>query len=210
MTHYLLSTLIMLTMLGSTVSIDYSDLERFTLCSDTLGLSADEIGSNYRRHDDVDKHAFTFFKDSLVTILPDQDSLRAPNFTFKDSTGQSFQLEDYRGQVVYLSFWASWCGACKKSFKNHNAIRKTLSDVGVVFINVSIDQDPHKWISSLRQHNYINHVNVRAEDLNQVNMQYGLSKIPSFHIIDKQGQFVFMSDDANRDVVGEFRQWVEN
>jgi len=66
-------------------------------------------------------------------------------FLFACTAGaDELQLEKYRGQVVYLDFWASWCSPCKDSFPWLNQLQKKYHDKGVVVIGINLDTDRAK------------------------------------------------------------------
>ena len=133
----------------------------------------------------------------------------APDFVFSTSDGLTTALSDLEGKVVYLSFWASWCGPCKKNFQKYHGLRTQLEAEGVVLLNISLDKDKDKWAAALDKFSYINGTNGHAADLNAVKASYRVSKVPDYHIIDKSGQFVYLSDKPGRDIVAEFREWLK-
>ena len=63
----------------------------------------------------------------------------APNFSLRDMNGKQVSLEDYRGQVVLLNFWATWCGPCKVEMPHLQAMYTDFSDKGFVVLAVSTD-----------------------------------------------------------------------
>lgn len=132
----------------------------------------------------------------------------APDISFVTMAGETKKLSDYKGQVVYLSLWASWCGPCRKNFAKYNSIRKHLKSKGVVLLNVSIDKNSENWEETIESLPYINGINALASDIPQVQRDYDISKIPDYHIINKAGNFVYLSDDANRDIIMEFEKWI--
>jgi thiol-disulfide isomerase/thioredoxin len=61
----------------------------------------------------------------------------APDFSFTYESGESAKLSDYRGQVVFINFWASWCGPCMQEMPDINELRQAYPDVVILEINVS-------------------------------------------------------------------------
>ncbi len=65
---------------------------------------------------------------------------KVPNFSWKDGTGKTFDLDTYRGKVTLINFWATWCGPCKMELPDLIAISKEMSNRGVKIIGVSTDR----------------------------------------------------------------------
>jgi thiol-disulfide isomerase/thioredoxin len=70
----------------------------------------------------------------------------APDFTAKDITGKDVKLSDFRGKVVLLNFWASWCGVCKTEKPSLNAMASEMASGDFVVIALASD---HKWEDAL-------------------------------------------------------------
>ena len=128
----------------------------------------------------------------------------APAFSLENVDGQSVALADFSGQVVYLSFWASWCQPCIKGFKNSEAIRIKLNKQGVVLINIGIDKDPAKWKKTMERIPMPG-LNLYGGQDNQLKIDYELSKLPAYYIVNKKGEFAYLSDRTDRDIYAEFR-----
>ncbi len=127
----------------------------------------------------------------------------APNFSMVDIEGKEIELKDLRGKVVYLSFWASWCGPCIKGFNKYDDTRRQLEELGVLILNVSIDSNKEAWKKGLQTipttgENYF------AADQSRLKLDYEISSIPLYHIIDKYGHFRYLSDEIDRDIIAEF------
>jgi peroxiredoxin len=69
---------------------------------------------------------------------------KAPDFTLKDLSGNTVSLKDYRGQIVLLDFWATWCVPCRKSIPELVELRKKYKSKEWVIFGLSID-DPESW-----------------------------------------------------------------
>jgi thiol-disulfide isomerase/thioredoxin len=78
---------------------------------------------------------------SIIAAVATASAARIPDFTFTTDHGP-LRLEDLRGKVVYLDYWASWCGPCRETFPFMNELQARYRDKDFVVIAVSIDKDP--------------------------------------------------------------------
>ena len=132
----------------------------------------------------------------------------APDFSYVDLSGSQEHLSELRGEVVYISFWASWCEPCLRNFKKYKAIRSQLLAEGVILLNVTIDKTEDLWQKSLAIQD-IDGINVRASDINKLHAQYELSSIPLYEIVNRPGELVYLPDDPNRSIIDAFKGWLE-
>src|SRR5205807_6899132 len=65
---------------------------------------------------------------------------RAPSFALPTAAGDSVSLEHMRGRVVYVDFWASWCGPCRRSFPWMNEMQRRYGDRGLTIVGVNVDK----------------------------------------------------------------------
>lgn len=134
---------------------------------------------------------------------------KAPDFEFIHEKGEQKSLSDYEGEVVYVAFWASWCGPCISNFKKYNAMRKTLEEKGVVLLNVSLDRKKKDWEKALKNYTFLNGENVHVTELRKVMELYQLSTIPEYVILNKKMELVSLSQEKGRDIVADFEQWLK-
>jgi len=109
----------------------------------------------------------------------------APAFTIHDDS-QTVSLSQYRGQVVLLNFWASWCPPCIEELPSLMALHRQLP--GLVILGVSIDAEPQAYRNFLLEY-HVDFPTVR--DPSQAVMQsYGTEQIPESYLIDPSGRIV--------------------
>jgi peroxiredoxin len=63
----------------------------------------------------------------------------APDFVLKSLAGPNLRLSEYRGEVVMVTFWASWCGECRGQLKDFNDIAVAYGDAGLTILSVNLD-----------------------------------------------------------------------
>jgi peroxiredoxin len=115
---------------------------------------------------------------------PSRIGQNAPEFTVQDSD-RSVTLSQYRGQVVVLNFWATWCPPCVEEMPSLVEMQRRMKPKGITVIAVSMDVDRGAYNQFLKEHN-VNLLTVR--DPNQKsNTLYGTFKFPETYIIDRNG-----------------------
>jgi peroxiredoxin len=108
----------------------------------------------------------------------------APDFTVKDAD-RTVTLSQYRGQVVVLNFWASWCAPCVEETPSLVRMQERVRDKGVIVLGVSIDEDDAAYHRFLKNFN-INFITVRDPE-QVVSGKYGTTGWPETFVIDRQG-----------------------
>ncbi|HYU46723.1 MAG TPA: TlpA disulfide reductase family protein [Terriglobales bacterium] len=108
----------------------------------------------------------------------------APDFTVQDSD-HKVSLSQFRGQVVVLNFWATWCPPCVEETPSLVRMQSRMKDKGVVVLAVSIDVDNDAYHKFLKDYS-VNMVTVRDEDQKAASL-YGTHGWPESYIIDRSG-----------------------
>jgi peroxiredoxin len=115
----------------------------------------------------------------------------APDFTLSDASGKSVRLSDFRGQVVLLNFWATWCGPCKVEIPWFVEFQRVYRDAGFAVLGVSMDQDGWKSVRPYIEEKKINYrVMVGGDEIAQI--YGGLQYLPATLMIDKAGRIAVM------------------
>jgi cytochrome c biogenesis protein CcmG, thiol:disulfide interchange protein DsbE len=108
----------------------------------------------------------------------------APDFTVQDSD-HKVTLSQFRGQVVVLNFWATWCPPCVEETPSLVRMQARLKDKGVVVLAVSIDADDAAYHKFLKEYG-VNMVTVRDE-AQKASSLYGTFGWPESYVIDRNG-----------------------
>ncbi|GMQ92524.1 MAG: TlpA disulfide reductase family protein [Gammaproteobacteria bacterium] len=113
----------------------------------------------------------------------------APDFTLPSYKGGSIRLADLRGKVVYVDFWASWCGPCRKSFPWMNAMHKRYGTKGLVIVAVNLDREAALANQFLKELPPDFHV--VFDPRGDVAKRYGIPGMPSSYIVDRNGRIQY-------------------
>src|SRR5690242_3883661 len=115
----------------------------------------------------------------------------APAFTLKDSEGKEVHLADYKGKVVLLDFWATWCGPCRIEIPWFTDMERQKKNQGFAVLGVSMDDDGWKVVKPFMSEMKINYRVLLGND--QIAKDYGgLDALPTTFIIDREGKIVFV------------------
>jgi peroxiredoxin len=110
----------------------------------------------------------------------------APSFTLQDLNGKTVSLSDFKGKVVVLDFWATWCPPCVKEIPHFIALYEQYKDQGFAMVGISVDREGIGVVSSFAQKHQINYPILMA-DGQVANAYGGITGIPTTFVIDSAG-----------------------
>jgi peroxiredoxin/uncharacterized protein (DUF4415 family) len=115
----------------------------------------------------------------------------APDLEFVDEAGKKVKLSSFRGKVVLIDFWASWCRPCRMENPNVVAAYNKYKDKGFTVVSISQDQDLTKWQAAIKQDGLIWPNHFADRKINGVaSMTYNIEYIPKTYLLDKNGKIV--------------------
>ncbi|NQX53051.1 AhpC/TSA family protein [Pedobacter panaciterrae] len=115
----------------------------------------------------------------------------APNFTQKDVNGKLVSLSDYKGKLVLVEFWASWCSPCRAESPNLLKQYAAFKGKGFEILGVSVDGDKVKWLDAIKKDGL---TWTQVSDLkgwdNDARKVYGISGVPANFLISPEGKII--------------------
>ncbi|MBI9033845.1 MAG: TlpA family protein disulfide reductase [Bacteroidales bacterium] len=112
----------------------------------------------------------------------------APNFTLKDPNNKDISLIDFRGDIILVEFWASWCGICQDKSDDILALYNQYHPMGFDILGVSIDENKTEWLSAIEEDGLIyNNVITTNGVQSEVPTTYGIQGVPTMILIDENG-----------------------
>jgi peroxiredoxin len=136
--------------------------------------------------------AMSFFTGNAPPAVPPSGYIRkedrklAPDFVLDDASGQPVKLSDFRGKVVLLNFWATWCIPCAAEIPWFIDFQKEHESDGLVTLGVSLDEDGWKIVKPYIGTHQINYrVMLGNDDVAQL---YNATSLPTTMIIDRSGR----------------------
>ena len=113
----------------------------------------------------------------------------APDFTLTNIAGQQVSLSQYRGKIVVLNFWATWCPPCREEMPSMEALYQKYKDQGLVMLAVNVDENGESAVKKfLMKTPYSFPILLDSENVAQ-NI-YGVFRFPESFIIDREGVIV--------------------
>lgn len=120
-------------------------------------------------------------------IISESERKPAFNFALKDAEGSIVHLADYKGKVVLLDFWATWCGPCRSETRWLIELSKKYADAGLVVVGVSMDDDGWPAVKAYVAKTGISYPIVLGNK--SISGQFGkLDALPVAHFLDRENR----------------------
>lgn len=136
----------------------------------------------------------------------------APPFSLVTASGETIALSSLRGRVVYVDFWASWCGPCRYSFPWMNEMQQRYGERGLSIVAVNVDRQRADATRFLTAHPA--RFTVVYDDQGATPESFGVKAMPSSYLVDPQGKIVDVefgfTDDRARALENRIRALVTN
>jgi peroxiredoxin len=125
-----------------------------------------------------------------MTVDAGELSGPAPNFSLMSRSGEQVSLEDFKGQVVMINFWATWCGPCRREMPHLEALHQRYSSLGFTLLGINVEDDTRGVEKFLRETPVS--FEVLYDPTNKVSALYDVIAMPSTVMVDREGNLRFM------------------
>lgn len=123
-----------------------------------------------------------------ASLLLKEHPVAPPPIRFSDQDGRSLGPEDFKGRVVVLDFWATWCAPCRAEFPDLDRLQDRFKDKGLVVVAVSIDRNGARVVDQFFDELKIGHLGKYFDPASKGPLALGLAGLPTTLILDRQGR----------------------
>jgi peroxiredoxin len=120
-------------------------------------------------------------------LKADKDRKPAPDFSLNDSDGRAVQLSDYRGKVVLLNFWATWCAPCRMEVPWLIDFERQHKEQGFAVLGISMDEEGWDAVKPFMTHTGMNYRVLMGNDM-VAQLYGGVDSLPTTFMIDREGR----------------------
>lgn len=125
--------------------------------------------------------------EAAPSLFPVAKRVAAPGFALKDSNGRETRLAEFKGKVVLLNFWATWCGPCKAEIPWFSEFQSKHGGAGLVVLGVSMDEDGWKAVRPYMQKMSMGYRVALGDDATAARYG-GIDSLPQTILIDREGR----------------------
>lgn len=128
-------------------------------------------------------------KPGAIEATPSSKLAPAPDWQLQDVDGKTVHSSDFKGKVVILDFWATWCGPCRKELPSFVELQKKYEKQGLAVIGASVDQINPAEVKAFAEQSGVDYPVVLA-DAKATQAFGGIEAIPTTFVIDREGRIV--------------------
>lgn len=121
-------------------------------------------------------------------IVRFNERIKAPTFTLKDLDGREVTLEDHRGKIVFLNFWATWCPPCRREMPSMEKLHREFKDRGFTMLAVDLREE-HSKVKAFKGKLKLSFPILLDPD-GTVGLMYAVRSLPTTYLIDREGYMV--------------------
>ena len=117
--------------------------------------------------------------------------VQAPDFSLDDMDGEQHSLRDYRGKVIMLNFWATWCPPCRREIPSMESIYQDMGDKGFVVLGVNQFETPDYVFAYMGQLSVFPTFPILFDSDSRISERYAVKGLPTTLLINRQGEVVY-------------------
>lgn len=126
-----------------------------------------------------------------------------------DAKGESVNFEDFKGKIVFVNSWATWCPPCVAEMPTIEQLKQEMPEDEVVFVMVSYDRNPQKSLSWMKKKEFDLPVYFPAQNFPS---QFMTDAIPATFVLDRKGEILYtylgMADYSKASFVDQMQKWI--
>ncbi len=115
--------------------------------------------------------------------------MRAPDFRLENLKGEKLELKNFKGKVIFLNFWATWCGPCKEEMPSMEILFQQFKEKDFVFLSISVDYEERKAVKEFIEKQRYSFPVLLDPKCNALDL-YEVRRIPTTIIIDKNRKMI--------------------
>lgn len=162
----------------------------------TKGIdNAEEMIALHRQHV-TSKQPMEIFQKEYDKWAAIKKGAALPTFSYMDINDKTVKPEDLKGKYVYIDFWATWCGPCKKEIPDLEKLTKLFEGKNIHFVSISIDEHKDKWREMVKSENlggiqlHADGIKLHAGPSNELMKLLMVTSIPRFVLLDREGRIL--------------------
>ncbi|MCG8582106.1 MAG: TlpA family protein disulfide reductase [Bacteroidales bacterium] len=141
----------------------------------------------------TDKASLKRWEDFKAAESSYNDGDLIPDFTYTDINGQEISLSDFRGKLVYIDLWATWCGPCMDGIPHFKKVRDHYKDKNIAFIGISLDENVKSWEKVVKENKdgLFDGVQICTGSYKcDISKYFVLNGIPQYVLLDEEGRLI--------------------
>ncbi len=127
------------------------------------------------------------FRDSFQAAKPDS---RAPDTPFAGAEGKQLSFDDFKGRVLLVNFWATWCAPCVREMPALDRLQAALADEGLTVVTVSNDRGGEPIIRRFYEEHGLQNLGIYSDPRNKLAAAFGVRGLPSTFFVDADGRLL--------------------
>jgi thiol-disulfide isomerase/thioredoxin len=141
----------------------------------------------------IQKHIFEENERTIAQIAANKNAggytLNATPLVSADKIFDSIMVK-YRGKLVYVDFWATWCGPCRSGMKEIAPLKEELKDKDIVFVYITNETSPEETYKNMTPTIKGEHYRLKQDDYNYLAAKFQITGIPHYVLVDKAGKVI--------------------